>query len=158
MAADSISSDPYDTVLADLKAKRDQIDALIAGIEALRGGALMQAMVSASVTTSPETSADGPGAFLGMTIQEAAKKLLASRRQPLRNPEIATAFKAGGLILQSTDPANTIGSVLTRRFNEVGDVVKVGRGTWGLKEWYPGRNFKKEKTESGTDPKENTDA
>jgi hypothetical protein len=25
---------------------------------------------------------------------------------------------------------------------EVGDVVRVGRGTWGLKEWYPGRSFK----------------
>jgi hypothetical protein len=25
----------------------------------------------------------------------------------------------------------------------------VGRGTWGLKEWYPGRSFKKEKGDNG---------
>lgn len=78
-----------------------------------------------------------------MTIVDAAKKLLANRRQPLKNPDIAAAFKAGGLVLQSAEPANTIGSVLTRRFNEVGDIVRVGRGTWGLAEWYPNRNFKK---------------
>ena len=34
-------------------------------------------------------------------------------------------------------------SVLTRRYNETGDIVRVGRGVWGLKEWYPGRNFNK---------------
>ena len=44
--------------------------------------------------------------------------------------------------MNSKDPVNTVGSVLTRRFGEVGDVVKVGRGIWGLKEWYPGRSFK----------------
>nr|QIO32975.1 hypothetical protein HAP40_14760 [Bradyrhizobium sp. 1(2017)] len=42
----------------------------------------------------------------------------------------------------SKEPANTIGSVLTRRMAEVGDVVRVGRGTWGLREWYPNRSFK----------------
>jgi hypothetical protein len=34
------------------------------------------------------------------------------------------------------------GSVLTRRFEKVGDVVRVSRGMWGLKEWYPNRSFK----------------
>jgi hypothetical protein len=32
--------------------------------------------------------------------------------------------------------------VLNRRFLQVGDIVRVGRGTWGLKEWYPNRSFK----------------
>lgn len=61
---------------------------------------------------------------------------------PLKNPDFAALFKTGGLHMNSKEPANTIGSVLTRRMNEVGDVVRVGRGTWGLKEWYPGRSFK----------------
>jgi len=30
----------------------------------------------------------------------------------------------------------------TRRFEKVGDIVRVGRGIWGLKEWYPNRSFK----------------
>lgn len=44
--------------------------------------------------------------------------------------------------MTSNDPVNVIGSVITRRFKDVGDVVKVGRGIWGLREWYPGRTFK----------------
>ncbi len=99
--------------------------------------------------TAPNIAIDSPGAFLGLSIVEAAKKLLTSKRQPLRKPDIVAGFKAGGFILGSKDPVNTVGAVLTRRANEVGDIVKVGRGTWGLKEWFPGRSFKREKTESG---------
>lgn len=137
MSAESTSFDPYEAVLADLKARRDQLDQAIEAIEAIRGGASVS-----GVAVPPGAPAEGPGAYLGMSISDAAKKLLAARRQPLRNPEIAQAFKRGGLVLNSAEPVNTIGSVLTRRFNEVGDIVKVGRGTWGLKEWYPGRSFK----------------
>jgi len=84
----------------------------------------------------------GPGGLLGMSIVDAAKALLHAKRTPLKNPELAQLFKAGGLHMNSKEPANTIGSVLTRRFQDVGDVVGVGRGTWGLKEWYPNRSFK----------------
>ena len=146
MAEDSIGLDPYETVLADLKAQRARIDSAISAIEALRGSGTISAAAGVPAAT-PEGPAEGPGAFLGMTLPEAAKKLLATRRQPLRNPDIAAAFKAGGLHMNSADPVNTIGSVLTRRAEMVGDIVKVGRGTWGLKEWYPGRSFKKEKSE-----------
>ncbi len=149
MSAESTPLDPYATVLADLKAKRDQIDAAIAAIEAIRGGTVPSGAAAASVA-GVLPGADGPGALLGLSISEAAKKLLATRRQPMRNPEIAAAFKAGGLHMNSADPVNTIGSVLTRRFAEIGDIVKVGRGTWGLKEWYPNRSFKKT---SGADEK-----
>ncbi len=144
MTAESDGFDPYEAVLADLRAKRDQIDQAIASIEALRGGGPVAGGPGVS-----QTVAEGPGAFLGMTIVDAAKKLLAARRQPLRNAEIVAAFKAGGLVLQSQEPANTVGSVLTRRFNEVGDIVRVGRGTWGLAEWYPNRNFKKKGATKG---------
>jgi hypothetical protein len=84
----------------------------------------------------------GPGAFLGMTIPEAAKKLLAHERRQMNNADIVDALRRGGLVLNSADPLNTVGSVLNRRFKDVGDVVRVGRGTWGLKEWYPNRSFK----------------
>jgi hypothetical protein len=51
----------------------------------------------------------------------------------------------------STVPAwiNTIGAVLTHRAEATGDIVKVERGTWGLKEWYPNRSSKKEKDANG---------
>jgi hypothetical protein len=85
----------------------------------------------------------GAGAFLGMSIPDAAKKLLAHERRAMANPEIWEKLKAGGLHLNSADPVNTVGSVISRRFDKVGDIVRVSRGTWGLAEWYPGRNFRK---------------
>lgn len=145
--------DAYELVLADLRAKRDQIDQAIALIQSLRhGGALIAtgamsvgASVPGGVSPQIEKSAVdalGPGAFLGMTIADAAKKLLAVERRTLTNAEIVGAFDKGGLVLNSTDKLNTVGSVLNRRFQQVGDVVRISRGTWGLKEWYPNRTFK----------------
>lgn len=148
MSDETQKMDPYESVLADLYAKRDQILQAISAIESIRGGG--SGSGAAGSTSSPHSAPkkqsnggmDGPGALLGMSIADAAKALLASKRTPLKNPEIAALFKAGGLHMNSKEPANTIGSVLTRRMTEVGDVVRVGRGTWGLKEWYPGRSFK----------------
>lgn len=143
MPEESSVTDPYDLVLKDLYAKRDQINGAIAAIEAMRGqGSAAPSAGGAGGAPSQRQESDGTHDLLGMSIVDAAKKLLAARRKPLRNPEIATLFKEGGLVLNSREPSNTIGSVLTRRFMEVGDVVRVDRGTWGLKEWYPNRSFK----------------
>jgi hypothetical protein len=139
--------DPYDAVLADLRSKRDQIDSAIAAIEALRGGIGQGAPRPAARQESP--SGVGAGDLLGLSIADAAKKVLAIKRTPLRSPDIWVLFQAGGLVLNSKEPANTIGSVLTRRAEDTGDIVRVGRGLWGLKEWYPGRSFKKEKSDNG---------
>lgn len=84
-----------------------------------------------------------------MSIADATRKLLASQKRQMTNPEILAALKGGGLILNSADPLNTIGAVITRRFKEVGDIVRVGRGVWGLKEWYPNRNFRPARAENG---------
>jgi hypothetical protein len=156
MSDESKGIDPYETVLADLYAKRDQILQAIAAIETIRGGASGPAGGSATGAAnaagkSGNGSLDHPGALLGMSIVDAAKALLASKRTPLKNPEFAALFKAGGLHMNSKEPANTIGSVLTRRMAEVGDVVRVGRGTWGLKEWYPNRSFKAKDDEKKDD-------
>jgi hypothetical protein len=143
MPDESGITDPYDLVLNDLYVKRDQINHAIAAIEAMRGqgsGATGSGLAPAASAQRQEPSTGHD--LLGLSIVDAAKKLLAARRKPLRNPDLATFFKQGGLVLNSKEPANTIGSVLTRRFMEVGDVVRVDRGTWGLKEWYPNRSFK----------------
>lgn len=150
MAVESMGSDPYETVLADLKAKRDQLDQAIAAIEAVRGTS-----TAASSGNGLPLGSDGPGAFLGMSIVDATKKLLATKRQALKVPDILAALKAGGLALNSKEPGNVIGSVLTRHFNEVGEIVRVERGLWGLQEWYPNRNFKKENGKD--DPKGDSD-
>lgn len=142
--------DPYEAVLADLQAKRDQIDQAIAALTSLRGG-----VSASSGAAMPNAGAGAPivetaGMYLGMSITDATKKLLALRKRTMGNADIARELQAGGLAMTSKDPVNTVGSVLTRRFNEVGDVVKVGRGVWGLKEWYPGRSFKPASKQSPT--------
>jgi hypothetical protein len=147
MAAENADRDPYEAVLADLRAKRDQIDQTIKLLEAMRGGSVATAtMPASSAALAPEERAESAGAFLGMTIPDAAKKLLALRKRALSSAEISAAIQAGGLTMNSADPVNTIGSVLTRRFNITGDIVRVSRGMWGLAEWYPNRNFRKKPT------------
>ncbi len=131
--------DPYDAVLADLRAKRDQIDQTIALLSALRLGGTASGVMP---VTQENAIVETAGMFLGMSIVDGAKKLLALRKQTMGNAEIAKELQAGGMVLTSAEPANVVGSVLTRRFQQVGDVVKLGRGIWGLKEWYPGRSFK----------------
>lgn len=137
--------DPYEAVLADLRAQREKIDQTIALITSLRG------MNTATGTAAGTSTASGVGAavkedpgsmFLGMSIPDAVLKLLTLRKRKMANAEILAELKAGGLELTSQEPLNVIGSVLSRRFHTVGDIVRVDRGTWGLKSWYPGRNFK----------------
>ena len=125
----------YSAVLADLKAKRDKLDAAIAGIETMLGLKGLD-QPPTSVTQNPPGDV-GPGAFLGMSIVDATKKFLRAARQPKRNDEILAALKAGGMLLTSKDPINTVGSVLYRDWTQGGDIVRVSRGVWGLAEWNP---------------------
>jgi hypothetical protein len=141
MSTESEGVDPYAIVLADLRARRDQIDQAIQAIESVRGGAASPRPNGAP--PEPIGAPSAAGAYLGMSIADAAKKYLLMRKQASGNAEIAAALKQGGLVMSSnTDPQNTVGSILTRRFEKVGDIVRVGRGIWGLKEWYPNRSFK----------------
>src|SRR3546814_13479445 len=92
MTDESTGFDPYETVLADLKAKRDQLDQAIAAIEAVRSG---RPLAGADAGAAPGSMAPmtGPGAFLGMTIPTAAKKPLPRGRHPPQPPKIATPFR-----------------------------------------------------------------
>ena len=134
--------DPYDAVLADLRAQREKIDQTIALISSLRGMSSGIAALPLAADQRPEAKEDVRSMFLGMSIVDAVLKLLALRKRKMTNNEILSELEAGGLEFSSQEPLNVIGSVLSRRFHAVGDIVRVDRGTWGLKAWYPGRNFK----------------
>lgn len=145
--------DPYDAVLADLRAKRDEIDKTIRLLENVRGISSGAARVAPTVPALTSVRDRTPRAFGGghalpldgmlspfggMTIPEATKKLLTREQRHMTNPELAEELKRGGLVMNSDDPANTIGSVLKRRQEEVGDLIRInpGRGgKWGLAEW-----------------------
>lgn len=160
MAEETTSGDPYDVVLADLRAKRAQIDQAIAAIEALRGGGTSENQ-EVSIRKQPASTGEvTPGMFHSLSIADAAKQLLALRKKPLGTQEITESIIAGGVVFSTDTPANTVGSVLHRQAAKVGDVISVGRGTWGLAAWYPnpGR-FQKKKlaTEVADESKGNAD-
>lgn len=147
----------YEAVLADLRAKRDKIDAAISGIEVMLG---IQAL--SSVATKPhkdvkEANILGPGAFLGMTIADAAKKYLEHKRQNQRTEEILKALVEGGLVLTGESPINVVGSVLNRNYNNGGEIVKVARGVWGLAAWHPRLKKKAVDAKNGSTVEEPTE-
>lgn len=124
----------YAGVLADLKAKRDALDKAIAAIEMVTGQSTTTG--TAQSGTTEEIRDD---AFFGMTIPDAAKKLLAIKKRPQSTQEIAELLRSGGMLNTSDNFANTVGTVLNRADRNNAGIVKVGRGKWGLSDWYPGR-------------------
>lgn len=125
----------YPAVLADLRAKREKLDAAIAGLETMLGLKSMEIGQQAGVTANGNALAEG--AFLGMSIVDATKNYLRAVKKPQRNEEIHAALKRGGLLFTSKEPINTIGSVLNRDWTNGGDIVRVSRGVWGLADWNP---------------------
>ncbi len=125
-----MARDPYEVVLADLRAKRDDIDKLIRTLEAYRPAA---APTSASGLNAPKQT-DGVGPLYGLSIVDAAKTVLRDRGRPLPVSDIVTGLRDGGHVMNSEDPSNTVSSVLNRAFQQGSGVVRVGRGIWALAE------------------------
>lgn len=144
-------SNAYAVVIADLKRQRDDIDAMIARLEAMADDSPARPDTAGVTKVKDATERQGQAPkdnpYLGMSIVNATKELLALKRKPMRPADIVAHLEAGGLILTGANKSNTIGSVLNRRQKNVGDIVNVKRGTWGLKECYPGRNFGKKSPE-----------
>jgi len=143
----------YDAVIADLRAKRDQIDHLIQTLEMLKGGVPLTLATAGAPTPSifgipmaatNEAGQIASGTFLGLGIEDAVKSLLRIRKRAMSAQEIAADLLAGGVHLKSETPANTIASVLSRAFKAGGEIVRISRGQWGLQEWYPNRRFDRE--------------
>lgn len=133
MAEETTSGDPYDVVLADLKAKRAQLDQAIAAIEAVRSGISQSNQEPSFVGGAGLSNQIQPGVFHGMSILEASKRLLDMRKKALGTQEITEALKEGGVVFSTETPGNTVGSVLHREASKAnGTVISVGRGTWAL--------------------------
>jgi len=140
----------YDAVIADLRAKRDEIDVLIQRLELFRnwvppptgGGYVPEPSLLSQMVAAPASTKEiEPGTFHGMSIEDAARKLLQLRKRTIGTKEILASLRSGGVHLQSATPENTIASVLGRSFHGGSDIVRVGRGLWGLQEWYPNQRF-----------------
>lgn len=133
----------YETMLADLKAKREAAQATIAALDqAIAGLEAVLGRAGESGVSTPIKSGDisniPPDAFFRLGIAEAAKKYLSMVKRPQSTPEIAAALQRGGLTHSSKNFINTLFAILYRQHKQNGDIVRVNKD-WGLREWYPGR-------------------
>jgi len=127
----------FHAVLAVFKARRARLDQLIAGIEAEISG-----QTDTPLAVDMESTANGappaqvpihPDTFFGLSIIEAARKFLKMARRAQHATAIAAALEQGGL----KRPADNVLSGILVRAAKGREVVKVGKGMWGLSEWYP---------------------
>jgi hypothetical protein len=128
----------FKAVLAYLKARRARLDQLIVGMEAEMGQPDASVALAAddpgSGGTQPPVSVTiHPDSFFGLSIIEAAKKFLKMARRAQHLNAIADALAQGGL----KRPADNVMSGILVRAAKGREVIKVGKGMWGLTEWYP---------------------
>jgi hypothetical protein len=139
MSAETMTSD---TILAWLEAKRIAIEKAKAAITELKG--LEKGPGASSITPGASSLEPGggvpEGAFLGMTIGDAAKKYLGMVHKAQTTAQICEGLKHGGFHSTAKNFIPTVYSALARE----GEVIKVKRGQWALKEWYPGLRRKAE--------------
>jgi hypothetical protein len=144
MAQDVID---YEAVIADLEAKRTALDSVISSLrQLLASGALIAAGVSggtvAGKPVDPSNIRDD--AFFGLSIGDAAKRFLEMVKRKQSVKEIADALERGGLPHTSSNFVNTVGTMLNRLAKSDPEMVRVGRGEWGLASWYGNRRPKPE--------------
>jgi hypothetical protein len=140
MGTESQSVD-YSAVLADLEARKAQIESAIEVIKGLTatGISTMPSPHKSSVVVLPTGNAVDiqSDAFFGLNIMDAAKKFLSMRKRPSSVPEIVEGLKRGGQVNANNEGFNnTLGSTLSRSETNSGPMVRVSRGQWGLREWY----------------------
>jgi hypothetical protein len=142
-----MSTEPinYEAVLADLEAKKSQIEAAINVIRGMLGGTSMGTAGNTQATNAT-LPANAPslgqvsrpdeipsGAFHGKSIPEATKLYLGMVQKPQSTNDIIEALRKGGL---HPSKYATVWSILYRRETEVADLCRV-KGDWALTEWYP---------------------
>jgi hypothetical protein len=120
----------YHAFLDDLRKKRALLDQTIAGVEAILGEGSLSAAV-AGASTSTEIMVD---TFVGLNIPTATVRYLRIVGKPARTTEVITgALNTGGLKCSQASVATVLGRAYA---SGEGEIRKVARGLWGLKEWY----------------------
>ena len=143
----------YNAVLADLMAKRSQIDAAIEVIRSLIGSSAVAdgasngdapPATSASPTTGPQTSPSSlsgvqlqSDTFFGLTTAAAVRKYLSMVKRPQTPTAIAEAIHRGGQV-HAADLDSAFKNVYTA-LSRSKDFVKTRNKEWGLAEWYVNR-------------------
>jgi len=123
----------YAAVLADLEAKRAEIDSAIAAIKTIirQTGAL--AATAPAVPRIRSLTQVPPKAFVGLSTSAAARRLLEMMQRRLTMKEIMQGLQAGGL---KPNKYRNVYAILRQREAYKADVINVN-ARWGLAEWNP---------------------
>lgn len=146
----------YEAVIADLEARREALDKIIAGLKEV-SHTFVQSVATAQVDVRPDLPAahvTRSDAFFGMTIPDAIRKYLTMAKRPQSPKAIATALELGGLPHQSKNFYGTVFTALKRQ--EGKDLVKV-KSEWALSEWYSGLRKTSTKGPAKTDDQNTAD-
>jgi hypothetical protein len=138
-----ISPIDYAAILSDLRAKRDQIDQAIQGIEALISlqrptylGAVLANHSTSKIESAQaefrQNRSNVAMAYSGQSILTAARAVLSQSKQAQTAHELATAIIAGGYPAKSRNFANTVAAVLNRCDKTGGNVIRVGKNLFTL--------------------------
>lgn len=137
----------YAAVIADLKAKRDEIDKMVKLLEALSQTTADSGKASDHDQDRGDQLPPTKGRYSEMSIADAALAVLKAHGRPLSNVELADELLSGGLLSGASNPANNVNSSLSRRSETHGDIVKDGR-QWALREWPRVHTHQKDSTTS----------
>lgn len=127
----------YKEILAELEQKKMVLENAIAGIKILLGDSnvtITPNSAAAVVLTGAAPDLADPHAFFGMSIAKAVEKYLTITKKPTSAADLAVALANGGFPSQSDKFA---GSITTALYRGSDTFVRVKRGLWGLKVWYP---------------------
>jgi len=142
----------YGHIVEKLLEDRADIDRMIAWAKRKEQE---QAGEASLTTPAPQPGPDGlmrfprlaNDSFFRLSVPDAIKKYLNIAKRPKTAKDITAALDAGGLTHQAKNLYQTVYPTLLR-MEDAKDVVRVGKGEWGLTEWYPGARKPEPKEES----------
>lgn len=138
-----LSTANYSVVIADLRAKRDELDRTIALLEAMAGIAApvkaeeVAPPVRPAPPAPPKTSAPVPersketSSTPSVGIGEVCAKILREAREPLSTRDVTDRVLASGFEINTANPINNVWSALSHRMKVTKDITKSGRN-WSI--------------------------
>jgi hypothetical protein len=123
----------YAAVLADLEAKRTQLDSAIAAIKVILEQTGAMAATAPLVPRIASLSQVPPQAFVGLSVSNAVRNLLEMMQRRMSVREIMQGLEAGGL---KPSKYRNVYAIMRQRESDKCDIIKVD-AKWGLAEWNP---------------------
>lgn len=134
-------------LLEDMRKERDELNALIRGLEKRLGvvsGNDQPEIATATARVSQSANSIPLGFFHNMTQADAAEKLLRlNEGHPLPTSDILNAFRKSGM---EVNPKNAL-TILYTTLKRGSRFERVAGKAWGLSEWYAGKKKRKEQTD-----------